>query len=104
MDPEIRSFLNKIKVIADPAYEKTFPALKKAGVTIYTTQGQTYTIEIDYPLGDYRDPMDDKTFFAKFDSLVLPFAGREKRDHLIQTVNQLETVKDVNVLTNLLRA
>ena len=35
MDPELRSYLNKIKVVADPDYEKTFPELKKAGLRNY---------------------------------------------------------------------
>ena len=52
MDPELRSYLNKIKVVADPDYEKTFPELKKAGVEIKTTDGNSFEIEVDYPLGD----------------------------------------------------
>jgi len=103
-DPEIRSFLNKIKVAADQEYEKTFPALKKTGVTIRTSDGRNYTIELDFPLGDYRNPMDDETFFAKFDAMVIPVTGREKRDKLVDTINHLETIKDVNVLTDLLVA
>jgi 2-methylcitrate dehydratase len=102
MDPEIRSYLNKIKVIAEPSYEKTFPKLKKAGVTITTRNDLTYEIELDYPLGDYREPMDDRTFFAKFDAMVLPEISREKRDRLVETIYSLEKIKDVNILTKLL--
>jgi 2-methylcitrate dehydratase len=101
-NPEIRSFLKKITVIADQDYEKTFPALKKAGVTIRTCEGQKYALELDFPLGDYRNPMDDETFFAKFDAMVIPVIGREKRDRLVDIINRLETLKDVNMLTRLL--
>jgi len=103
-NPEIRSFLKKIKVIADQDYEKTFPAFKKAGVTIRTSEGQKYALELDFPLGDYRNPMDDETFFAKFDAMVIPVIGREKRDRLVDTINRLENLKDVNMLTSLLVA
>jgi 2-methylcitrate dehydratase len=104
MDPEIRSYLNKIKVIADPDYEKTFPALKKTGVEISTKDGHSYGLELDYPLGDYREPMDDTTFYAKFDSMVLPQIGKNKRDQIIDTILNLENLKTINKLTDLLRS
>ena len=104
MDPEIRSYLNKIKVIADPDYEKTFPALKKAGVEISTENGPSFDLELDYPLGDYREPMDDDTFYAKFDSMVLPQTGQEKRNMIVETILNLENLNDVNELTDLLRS
>jgi 2-methylcitrate dehydratase len=102
LDPEIRSYLNKIKVIADPDYEKTFPALKKAGVEITTENGNVYTIEIDYPLGDYREPMDDDMLFAKFDSMVLPIMGQDRRNKIVDTIFHLEKLKDVADFTKLL--
>jgi 2-methylcitrate dehydratase len=101
-DPEIRSYMNKIKVVADPDYEKTFPILKKAGVTLTLENGSSFDIEVDYPLGDYREPMDDTTFMAKFDSMVLPHTNREKRDRIIETINNLENIDDVSVLMNLI--
>ena len=104
MDPEIRSYLSKIKVVADPDYEKTFPKLKKAGVTITTVNNRKYQIELDYPLGDYREPMDDSTFFAKFDAMVIPETGMAKRDELVKTVSELEKLKDINTLTRLLQS
>jgi 2-methylcitrate dehydratase len=103
-DPELRSYLNKIKVVAEPSYEKTFPELKKAGVTIILQNGSSYELEVDYPLGDYRDPMDDDTMMAKFDAMVLPHTGKEKRDKIINLINNLEKLDDVSVLMQLLSA
>jgi 2-methylcitrate dehydratase len=102
MDPELRSYLNKIKVVADPDYEKTFPELKKAGVRIQTSDGKSYEIEVDYPLGDYREPMDDDTLYAKFDSMVTPQTGQEKRDKIVDTILSLEKLNDISGFTNLL--
>ncbi len=101
MNPELRSYLNKIKVIANPAYEKTFPALKKAGVEIIIKDGRSFDLEIDYPLGDYREPMDDDTLYAKFDSMILPQTGKDKRDKIIEIIQNLENLQDVNELTDL---
>jgi 2-methylcitrate dehydratase len=95
MDPEVRSYLNKIKVIADPDYEKTFPELKKAGLEITTNDNSKYEIEVDYPLGDYREPMDDITLNSKFDAMVLPATGQEKRDKIADMIWNLEKMDDV---------
>jgi 2-methylcitrate dehydratase len=102
MDPEVRSYLNRIKVVADPGYEATFPELKKAGVEISLKNGKSYQIEVDYPLGDYRDPMDDETFFAKFDSMIMPRVGKERRDKIVDTILHLDTLPDVAALMSLL--
>ncbi len=102
MDPELRSYLNKIKVVANPDYEKTFPELKRAGVEIKTTDGNSFEIEVDYPLGDYREPMDDDTLYAKFDSMVTPETGKEKRDKIVNAILNLEKLEDISDFTNLL--
>ncbi len=102
MDPELRSYLNKIKVVADPDYEKTFPELKRAGVEIKTTDGNSFEIEVDFPLGDYREPMDDHTLYAKFDSMVTPETGKEKRDKIVDAIINLEKLEDISDFTNLL--
>jgi 2-methylcitrate dehydratase len=99
-DPQIRSYLPKIKVLADPEIEKTFPALKRAAVEVMSSRGQKYTHQVDYPLGDYRNPMDDRTFYAKFDSLVLPVISKKKRDRIVKTVMDLENLKDSAKLVN----
>ena len=82
--------------------EKTFPALKRTIVEITTTAGKRHELMIDYPLGDYRNPMDEQTFFAKFDSLVLPHLSQKRRDQLVELVLNLENVEDVSALMKLL--
>ena len=102
MDPEIRSYLKKVRVVADPDYEKTFPELKKAGLEITVTGNNKFEIEVDYPLGDYREPMDDDTLNAKFDSMVIPATGKEKRDKIAGMIWYLEQLDDVAVFAGLL--
>jgi 2-methylcitrate dehydratase len=101
-DPELRSFLNKIKVVADPSYENTFPELKKAGVAITLKNGTVHELELDYPLGDYREPMDDGTLMAKFDSMVLPHTGKARRDQIVDATNDLENCEDITTFMALL--
>jgi 2-methylcitrate dehydratase len=93
-NPEIRSFLSKIKVLADPEFEKTFPRLKQASAEITTHAGKSFKVIIDYPLGDYRQPMDETTLLKKFDSMVVPQTGQKKRDQIIDAIMHLEEVED----------
>ena len=102
MDPELRSYLDKINVIVDPEYEKTFPELKKSRVEIKMNDGNLFDIEVDYPLGDYREPMDNIDLYAKFDSMVLPETGQKKRDHIIDAILNLEKLQDISEFTSLL--
>ncbi len=102
-DPEIRSFLPKIKVVAKPEFEKTFPKLKQASAEIRTKDGKTYSITLDYPLGDYREPMDRETLLKKFDSMVLPVVGKERRDAIVDAIDHLEELEDVADFMKLLK-
>ncbi len=101
---EIRSFLPKIKVTADPEFEKTFPLLKQAGAEIITRQGKSFEITLDYPLGDYREPMDDATLLKKFDAMVLPLVGQEKRNRIVEAIMDIENEKDMGSFMTLLKA
>ncbi|MBD3224860.1 MAG: MmgE/PrpD family protein [Caldithrix sp.] len=94
-DPEIRSFLPKIKVEANPEFEKTFPELKQASARIRTKQGQSYDITLDYPLGDYRQPMDEQTLLNKFDAMVVPVTGQKKRDLIVEAIMDLDKEPDM---------
>jgi len=102
MDKEIRSFLPKIKVTAEPEFEKTFPALKQAGAKILTKQKKSFEITLDYPLGDYREPMDDATLLKKFDAMVLPVIGQDKRDRIVDAIMNIEKETDMADFMNLL--
>ena len=59
MDPRIRAQLHKVEVVADPEIEKVFPALQRVIVNLTTTDGRTFTKQLDYPKGDPRNPVSD---------------------------------------------
>jgi 2-methylcitrate dehydratase len=60
MDPAIRGQLQKIEVIADPEIEKLFPELQRVIVTYHTTDGRSFSKQLDYPEGDPRNPLTDQ--------------------------------------------
>ena len=45
---------------------------------------------LDYPLGDYREPMDESTLLKKFDAMVLPITGQSKRDKIVEVIMNIE--------------
>ncbi len=102
-DPQIRALLPKIKVVVNEDFEKTFPALKQAAAQIRTSDGQKHRIVLDYPIGDYRLPMDEDTLLKKFDSMVLPVTGQKRRDEIVDMINRLEELEDAADLMKLLK-
>jgi 2-methylcitrate dehydratase len=95
MNSEVRSFLHRIKVSAEPKFEETFPALKQAEAKITTKQGKSFTLTLDYPLGDYREPMDDTTLLKKFDAMVLPVISQAQRDRIVNAIMNIDKEKDI---------
>src|SRR5271166_3645960 len=70
MDPTIRAQLKKVEVVADPQIEKVFPALQRVIVNITTTDGRTFSKQLDYPKGDPRNPLSDAEIEEKFRALA----------------------------------
>ncbi|MEJ2635251.1 MAG: MmgE/PrpD family protein [Calditrichia bacterium] len=62
-DPQIWDLMPKIKVVAEPEFEKLFPRLKATEVTVTDNKGNKHTLRVDYPKGDYRDPMSEDELF-----------------------------------------
>src|SRR6266702_4755996 len=104
MDPVIRAQLKKVEVVADPEIEKVFPALQRVIVTITTTEGQSFTEQLDYPKGDPRNPLTDAEVEEKFAALAegVLSAGAQKK--LIDAIWSLEKVGSVSKLMALMKA
>lgn len=101
MDPTIRAQLPKVKVVADPEIEKVFPALQRVIVTINTTDGRTFTKQVDYPKGDYRNPLTDREVEEKFDALaeaVMTPARRQKVKDAVWGLDRLGSIQELMAL------
>ena len=94
-DPQIWELLPKIKVVAEPAFEKSFPRLKATEVTITARENQKFILQLDYPKGDYRDPMSETELLSKFDSMVLDKVGSDKRDQIVSAIWNLEKFDNI---------
>jgi 2-methylcitrate dehydratase len=94
-DPVIWGLLPTIKVVANPELEELFPKLKATEVTISDNSGRDFSLRIDYPKGDYRDPMSEEELLEKFDSMVIEKVGQEARDRMVDLIMNLEQTKKI---------
>jgi 2-methylcitrate dehydratase len=69
-DSQIRAVLPKIKVKAEPSFEKLFPKVQPCNVRITLTDGKVLSKHLDWPKGDPRSPMSDKEIDTKVHALV----------------------------------
>jgi 2-methylcitrate dehydratase len=103
-DPEIRTQLRKVEVVASAEIERVFPALQRAVVTIFTSDGRELTRQLDYPKGDPRNPLSDLEIEEKFDALAGPVLSPAARGKVKDAVWNLETLGSVTELMAKLKA
>src|SRR5207248_10463441 len=104
MDPMIRAQLKKVEVVADPEIEKVFPALQRVIVNITTTDGATFSKQLDYPKGDPRNPLSDQEIEEKFAALAEGVLSSGAQKRLKDTIWNLEKVGSVSKLMALMKA
>ena len=101
MDPKIRQQLQKIEVVADAEIEKVFPALQRVIVNITTTDGRTFSKQLDYPKGDPRNPLTDQEVEEKFTALaegVLSAGAQRKLREAIWNLEDSDSVRKLMAL------
>ncbi len=104
MDPTIRAQLKKVEVVADPEIEKVFPALQRVIVNLSTTDGRTFTKQLDYPKGDPRNPLSDTEVEEKFAALAEGVLSEGAQKKLKDAIWNLEKVGSVSKLMALMKA
>ncbi len=102
--PAIRAQLKKVEVVADPEIEKVFPALQRVVVNITTTDGSTFSKQLDYPKGDPRNPLTDAEIEEKFRALAEGVLSKKAQKKLIDAIWNLEKVGSVSKLMALMKA
>ena len=101
-DPRIREVLQKIKVVSDPEIDGLFPRIKRARVTITTTDGQSYTAQTDVAKGDPADPMSDEDIIAKFRANARGVLSSERMDEVTEVTWRLDSLANMRKYMELL--
>ena len=104
MNPLIRAQLQKVEVVADPEIEKVFPALQRVIVNINTSDGRSFSKQLDYPKGDPRNPLTDQEVEEKFSALADGVLSNGAQKRVKEAVWNLERVGSVSELMALMES
>ena len=94
-EPRLRFQLPKIKVLANPDFERLFPEIQPCRVEIEMNDGRVFERRIDIPKGDPRDPMTEDELKVKFDALSSASLSDERREKIRRIVFSLEETESV---------
>ena len=98
-DPKLLALSRKVTVATDEALNAAYPEKTSSRVEITLTSGEILTRQVDIPIGDPRDPLEDEGLSRK----VRQFAGSRDMDRInrvIDLVLNLDKVDDITQLTS----
>jgi 2-methylcitrate dehydratase len=102
-DPAVRTLMQKIRVVPQPAFAGRYPESMPTRVTVKTASGKEYVKQVDDPLGHPRNPMSDRHVEEKFLGLAAKPLGQTRARKVIELIWRLDRVEDIGVLMPLLR-
>jgi 2-methylcitrate dehydratase PrpD len=88
--PQVKELMAKVSCVQDPELEKVFPAQWPATVEIVTKDGRKFATRVDYPKGDYKNPLSWDELIAKFDTLSSLIYPQDKRGEILARLKKLE--------------
>ncbi len=100
--PEIRDLIAKVKCVADPDLDSTFPKQWRAWAEVATTDGRNLRSDVTYPKGDAQNGLTWDEMKQKFNDLTGPVISPERQSEIIETIEALDTLDDVRQLASLL--
>ena len=103
-DPQILDLAKKVDYIIDEELENLPLGMALSVVTIKLKDGNTYTERVEYAKGTIQNPMTQAELEDKFRGLASLVTPDKQVESIIQTVTELERVKDISLLTSLLAA
>ena len=97
-DPRLIPLMDRVRIVANEAFDARFPASQPARVTIVRTDGSSMCAEVEYPKGDPREPMTMEDLEIKLRSLsadVLDDGACREVLRLIDGLDLLDSVRPV---------
>lgn len=102
-NPAVRALMEKIKVKVNKELDDEFkqdPNQWSHRLTICLKNGETITEQVDYPIGDFKNPFDWEMADRKFRLLTEDTIGGEGVTRLLDKLHNLETIQDINEIFN----
>ncbi|OPX39328.1 MAG: hypothetical protein B1H11_03415 [Desulfobacteraceae bacterium 4484_190.1] len=95
-DPRLGNVMKKIKIVADPEIDALFPKVKRARVTVTTTDGKKYSAQTDVAKGDPQDPLTDEEIIDKFCANAQEVLTARQIDEIIKTTWEFDSLKRIS--------
>jgi 2-methylcitrate dehydratase PrpD len=102
-DPEVLELAQKVTWELDPDAEAMYPKAYPSTLVAELNDGRTFKAHVDYPKGDPENPATKEEIIAKFHLLTEKFFDKARREKIIETVDRLETMKNISELADLVR-
>jgi 2-methylcitrate dehydratase PrpD len=104
-DPRILELIPKVEWSMDEEFERRYPGSYSCAVTVKMDNAQSYTVVIDNPKGDHRNPVTQEEIEGKFMGLArMQIHDEAKIRKIIAFVKNLDKTDDVNALFSLMTA
>jgi 2-methylcitrate dehydratase PrpD len=102
-DPRLVELAHKVRFAIDPEIEQIYPRAFPGRVSIRLRDGRTVEHYVPGPKGSPENPMTLTEVAEKFHMLVDPVLGRDRAERLTALVADIETLENVQSITELLR-
>jgi 2-methylcitrate dehydratase len=97
-DPYLQKIMSKIKVKRNPEHNRQYPEAFPCFIEIKTKSGKTFTKTVTYPKGHPKNPLTDRELEEKFEVLNNGLIKSDKAKEIIDTIWDLENLKDIKGL------
>jgi 2-methylcitrate dehydratase len=101
-DKSVLELLPKIKVVASADVDALFPNVKRALVTITTTDGRTFKKQEDFARGQPERPLSDQELIEKFHANAKIALSKRRREALVQATLNIDRYNSVRRYMSLL--
>ncbi len=85
-DPRIWEVIDKVKGEASVEFEKMFPEKQPSKATVILNDGSSYSAYLEYPKGDYRQPMTEEELEVKFNALSEDLLTADKQKEIKEMI------------------
>jgi 2-methylcitrate dehydratase len=97
-DPKAVAFIDKIKVLADPALTTSGGDVLGCRMEVTLNDGSVQTADMPYPPGSYQNPATDQQIQTKFLDLAEEVVGQSAARRATDVILSIETKRDLREL------
>ena len=98
---EVKELMSRVQSAQDPSLEANYPSRWPAWAEIEARDGRRLRAEVEYPKGDPENALSWDELKDKFRDITRPVVPHSRQEEIISTVESLEHLDDVQVLTRM---